>query len=189
MGYALRYLRARIRLGEAPLPEWDQWSDLAVQGLFKLLVTLPFTLIPMGVGAVLMVPAVMSFVAALNNGNAAAAIMSLLTPILITVALAILLSIPMPMALCRYADTGSFSAAFNFGALKRLVTADFFQYLIVLATLWAAGIVLAVLSGMLQIVPVLGNLAGLALMLFGTTALILAANSAFADYYRLYKDR
>lgn len=182
-GYTLRYLQRILRIRDGRLPEWVDWGDIFMGGLFYFLISLVFGLVPLIVGGALMVPAIMGIVHSAGSSHPDISLAGILVPVAITALLGIAVMIPLPMAACRYAETGNFGAAFEFGELFRLVTASIGQYLMILVGLFLCGLGLGVVFIVLNIVPILGQLAGFALMLMGSAFLQLASASAFGEYY------
>jgi len=186
LGYTVRYLQNKLRRDER-LPEWSDFGDIGMKGLLAFLVTLPFSLIPFILFTVLMIPAVGSAMALAGNSKIGAAIMAIIVPMLISLAVAVVLTIPVPVALCRLAESGSLGTVFNFNAILATIKANPTQYLLIFALAWVAMMAVAFVSSAVQIVPVLGWIAGFVIMLGGAAAVSLGAMSAFGDYYARYR--
>lgn len=130
-GYAMRIYR-----GAGTAPEVDQWGTLFVDGL-KLMI----------VGIIYAIPMIIvwafiygGMLLAVLQGNVDPAAMQDWSPnlglLLIMYAIEIVIGIIMPIASIRFARTGSFSEAFNFGAiLETIGKIGWITYLIALIIL------------------------------------------------------
>ncbi len=137
LGYVLRIIRQVVAGSDLPLPEWEDWGGLFVDGL-KLF----------GVGFVWSLP-VSLLSACLQFGLASAddsGTASLLANC-ITLPLSLAVALVTPAAYGRLAMTGSFAAGLEVGAVLALVRDNIGDYLIVLlmtivgSLIAAAGIV------------------------------------------------
>ena len=113
-GYIMRIYR-----GADPAPEVDQWGTLFVDGLKLIVVGLIYAIPVMIVWAFvyggMMLTLIQGNTAAMENWSPNFGLMGLMY------LLEILIGIIMPVAAIRFARTGSFSEAFNFGAILETI--------------------------------------------------------------------
>jgi len=176
MGYALRYLQNLIGRRDARLPEWEDWGGLFIGGLMLFVLSLPFVLVPAVVGGAVVVPA---FIAAVQHESAAGIVGSIFGGLALFAVLAVIFGIPVPMAICRYADKGDLMQALRLNVLLGLVKANLVQYILIFAAIFGLGIV----TCMVAAIPIVGWLAAIVMV----AVIHLAAYSAFSDYYIRYK--
>jgi hypothetical protein len=129
MGFAMDAMKRTIDHTPTPLPEWDEWGDKLVKGLIATVILLvyhlPFILITgcLGGGGI-----------ALASGSdrdtaiiAVAACVGCLSLVFVIAA-----GLLAPAAIARYANTGEFGAAFQFGEVFSMVRNNIATYVIVL---------------------------------------------------------
>lgn len=174
MGYLMRVLRATMRGDEDP-PAFDDWGDLAVDGLKAFVVTVVYSFVP---GVVMAAAFAFGFAGFASGGDAAALAggLVLLVGGLVAALLGLAAAYVVPAALLNYAEENRLGAGFAFGEIYATLTdrayATAFGYAFVV--LLGAG----VLAGLLNAVPFLGAVASaflgfyasvMAAYLFGTT--------------------
>jgi hypothetical protein len=125
-GYVMRIYR-----GANPAPDVDQWGTLFVDGLKLIVVAIiyaiPVMIVWVFVYGGMMLTIVQGNTAAMENWSPNFGLMGLMY------LLEILIGIIMPVAAIRFARTGSFSEAFNFGAiLETIKKIGWINYLIAL---------------------------------------------------------
>ena len=129
-GYALRITRQVAGGSDLPLPEWQDWGELFLDGLKALGIafiwTLPTTIISV----------------CLRFGTDDSAGVILLTNCL-TLPISLALGFVLPAALARLATTGSFNAGLEVGRVIETVRRDPADYLIVLLFGFVAGFLAA----------------------------------------------
>jgi hypothetical protein len=111
MGYVMKIFR-----GEKPAPEVDDWGKLFVDGIMYIIVSIIYA-IPLIILQMLMFGAVAASAmtgdpSAMMTGMAGAGIL-----FLIYIIVAIIIGLVAPIALIRFARSGSFGEAFNFSAI------------------------------------------------------------------------
>ncbi|QLG63363.1 DUF4013 domain-containing protein [Halorarum salinum] len=174
LGYLMRVLRATMRGDEDP-PVFDDWGDLAVDGLKAFVVTLAYGFVP----GVVMAAAFAFGFAGFASGSDAGALtggLVLLVGGLVAALLGLAAAYVVPAALLNYVEEDRLGAGFAFGEIYATLAdrayATAFGYAFVV--LLGAG----VLSGLLNAVPLLGTVAGafigfyasvMAAYIFGTT--------------------
>jgi hypothetical protein len=111
-GYVMRIYR-----GAATAPEVDQWGTLFIDGLKLMIIGFIYAIPMMIVWAFIYG----SMLLAVVQGSADSAAMAEWSPnlglLLVLYAIEIIIGIIMPIASIRFARTGSFSEAFNFGEI------------------------------------------------------------------------
>jgi len=150
-GYLMRVLRSRIREEELTLPAWDDWGNLALDGLRQMVVTFVFLLpgfLVLFAGQVLYFLSFFTaiFSASANDPSIPAAALAMFGSMgimFLSLALGMLLMflgvIPLPMALAHCAAKESLGAAFRireWWRLLRLNAWDYFIAWVVTAGLW-----------------------------------------------------
>lgn len=156
LGYLVRVLRATMRGDEQP-PEFDEWGDLFVDGAKAFVIAFVYGLIPVVLGGLL----VGVGAASAMGGDSAGAVVGgivVLVGSLVVLALSLLAAYVVPAATANYAREGSLGAGFDVGELRStLVDGTYF-------TAWLTGFVIvvvaSVVSGLLNVVPLLGVLVG-----------------------------
>jgi hypothetical protein len=131
-GYSIRILRLAIREGKVEMPDWSGENQLLMDGIYSTIISLAYILpglITLIGGFILYI---ISFVLVIPSPEQADAtsVFGIFIPMFILfasmalgLALLMLSVIPLPVALCRFADEGRLGAAFNFreifGAVKK----------------------------------------------------------------------
>ena len=142
VGYLLRVLRATMRGDEEP-PVFDDWGDLAVDGLKGFVIGLVYFFIPGVIGTVFVAFGVASAVA---GGSDAAGIfggVTALVGLLVAFVLSLVAAYITPAALSNYAETDRMGAAFAFGELKPILFSG--KY----ATAWLYAFAILIVAGII----------------------------------------
>ena len=188
-GYAWLYCRRVISRNFA-LPEWDDWGEMLSRGFGVFVIGLVYAIVPLIVGLAL----------GLAGGgltswmrDPAAAVTALfggcLVPLMVVMLLSLFCFFFYPMSLTRYAGTGEFGAAFEFGRLWEVINANFGEYLMCYLAVFVAAVLMllaaSLVSFVLALIPCLGWIALIVLM--GSLGLVLGtmATSTFGEFYRL----
>jgi hypothetical protein len=165
-GYVMRIYR-----GTSSAPEADQWGTLFIDGLKLMIVGLIYAIPMMIVWAFIYG----GMLLAVFRGSVDSAAMASWSPntglLLLLYAIEIVIGIFMPVAAIRFARTGSFSEAFNFGEILRTIkNIGWITYLIAL-------IILTLVIGIPVVILILGFIivSGAALFLLGGGAVALLA--------------
>jgi hypothetical protein len=152
----------RIYRGETPAPEVDRWGSLFIDG-FKLLViglVYAIPLIILSIIPYLVVPGGMAGMHPQIGQGAGEMEKSLglfLLLLVLQLVYDIILAIFMPVAAIRFARTGSFSEAFNFGAIT--ATIGKIGWLSYILAIILVAIVIGIPVGILAVVVLLAGLA------------------------------
>jgi hypothetical protein len=158
VGYSVAVLR-NVRDGyERPLPEWDDWGQLFMDGLFVMIAqfvyTLPFLLL-FCVVSIVMVGSV--GMAEFSEELAAASMFAtfgLSLCLLLIWAIAILFITPAIMI--QYGRTGQLSACLRFGEVIALTRRNMGDILLVLVAYVVISFVLLAFTSFLSVIPCLG---------------------------------
>lgn len=169
IGYSVAITR-NVRAGvEKPLPEWDDWGKLFMDGLYifiaQFVYTLPFWLLMCiaavatgGLGAV---------VDSGGNPDAIAAVIG--TTGLIIGCLGFLFAVALffisPAIMVQYVIHDDFGACFRFGEVLGIARQSIADILIVFLATFGAGMAITVVSGVLAIIPCIGWLLSIAISL------------------------
>jgi hypothetical protein len=148
----------RIYRGEIPAPETDRWGSLFIDG-FKLLVIGLIYAIPLIILSIipyLIIPGGMAGVHP-RAGQMETSIGLFLLLMVLQLVYDIVLAIFMPVAAIRFARTGSFSEAFNFGAITG--TIGKIGWLSYILAIILVAIVIGIPVGILAVVVFLAGLA------------------------------
>jgi hypothetical protein len=150
----------RVLAGQRPAPDVDQWGRLFVDGwkwnIINLIYMIPVLLILAFFGGFAVLSAI-GVQGATDPAAWAPAVAAALSGILLAVLVAILISFVSLFAVVRFAHTGRFGEAFNFGEIfahiGRIGWGSWILAVIILALI---GLVYSVLVGLLANIPVLG---------------------------------
>ncbi len=163
LGYIVRLMRHTIDTGEAALPEWDDWGDLVLKGIYYLIVFLVYIL----PGLVLLASAAMTFFAgvAVSGWSGAdglahgarpwfgtfGAFSTIMAISMFLLSLIALLAgwLAAPIAVARLAATDNLGAAFELDQVWRIIRIQLGDFAVVwavsLGLSYAMGIVLAIM--------------------------------------------
>lgn len=143
-GYTLRVLATVRADPDAPLPEWDEWGDMLVDGLKAFVVSLVY-----GIGPLLLLGALVAavFVPVVGSVPRVTSILFVLLAVL-ALGLTIVGLYALPAALVRLATTGRIGAAFAVGPMWSLLSSGSYLtgWLYALAITLVAGIVGSILA-------------------------------------------
>jgi hypothetical protein len=177
LGYGVRILK-----GAKPAPELEDWVGLFIDGIKLFIVALIYA-IPILILEIIIAGSVAAAVPA--NGDPTAAMVALIAAgplFLLLCIVAIIVGLFEATAYVRFARTGSFGEAFNFGAILahigKIGWVTYIIALIILAVIWG------VIEVICMVIPVIGILILLIilpfLILFGARYLTLLYESAGA---------
>ena len=194
-GYFMRVLRGRIRDEELALPAWDDWGNLALDGLRQVLVMavfmLPGFLVLFG-GQVLYFISFFATTISASAGDPSnpapiLAMFGSMGIMFLSLALGTLLMflgvIPLPMALAHCAAKESLGAAFRFGEWWRLLRANAWDYFIAWVVIAGLAMVLFTALTLAYYTLVLICLVPFLMALIGFY-LLLIYGSLFGQVYR-----
>lgn len=159
-GYLVRVVRATMR-GDDTVPSFDDWGELGIDGLKATIITLVYALVPTVVAGLLIGGSVLTFSVGGNGssgGLAALGGVALFVGVVAMFVLGLLAMYAIPAAVANFAETGELGAGFRFGELRPALTSG--KYF----TAWISGFAVVVagsiVAGVLNVVPLLGFVAG-----------------------------
>ncbi|QOS11958.1 DUF4013 family protein [Haloferax gibbonsii] len=157
IGYLLRVVRATMKGDEVP-PEFDDWGDMAVDGVKGFAIAFVYALVPAIIAGVFGFAGIVG--AAAGGSDAAGALGGIvaLVGLLLAFVLGLFAAYLIPAALSNYAETDRMGAAFDFGTLRPILTSGKYAtaWLTAFAVLFASSIVV----GVLNVIPLLGFVVG-----------------------------
>jgi hypothetical protein len=140
LGYMVEALKRSADGMDVPLPEWDDFGGKFMKGLMLFVIALVYT-IPIWLVACLVWG--MMFVAGAADSDTLANLVGLLSTCAMCLYLIwmIVIWIMMPAALIRYAVTGEFMSAFQFGELFSFIKSNVANYIVAIILAGVAGFV------------------------------------------------
>lgn len=147
MGYTLRVIERTVA-GEEEPPEWEDWGELTVDGLKMFVVSLVYSIVPVAVVLGLGMTVMGVGAAAGDNGGGIIAGFGFMMILLLIPAMFVVYYL-LPAALGNMATEGNLGAAFDFGAIKPVVTSS--EYFIAVLMPIVIGIILNVVTFVLAI--------------------------------------
>jgi hypothetical protein len=150
IGYLVQVIR-NVRAGQPlPLPEWDQFGQYFIDGLWNFVIFLVWS-IPILVIICLVVMGGL----VLGNSQGAVAAYTIISSCLGCLAglWALVLGVLYPAILIRYTEVGELMAGFRFGEVFGIISADVGSYFIVVVLTWLAGVI--ALLGLVCVVGVI----------------------------------
>jgi hypothetical protein len=187
MGYMIRTLRNVAEGRAKPLPEWDQWSDDFMKGLFVavagFIYALPLILVNI-------ITAILSAIAASADAEAVQGVVALCTTVLSCLSwlwsLAVIIVIP--AAVVKYAAEGVFGSFFKFSEILQWIRDNLKNYIIALLVIIVAHILagfgiiacgIGILFTMFWATVIMGNIIG---QLVAQATPPAAAATGYGDY-------
>lgn len=160
IGYSVAITR-NVKDGvEKPLPEWDDWGKLFMDGLYVFIAQFVYTL-PFWLLACIAAVATGGLGAVADSGgdpNVMAAMLG--TTGLIIGCLGFLFAVALffisPAIIVQYVITDEFGACFRFGEVLGIARQSIGDILMVFLATFGAGIAVSVVSGVLAIIPCVG---------------------------------
>jgi hypothetical protein len=127
-GYMVRILRRAIREGKVEMPDWSDGSRLLADGFYSTIISLAYLLpgvITLIASLTLYFISFLLIMPSIEQAESSPPLLILIPMIILTVGLAagfvffFLGAIPLPLALCRFADEERLGAAFQIGKIFR----------------------------------------------------------------------
>lgn len=181
LGYLVRVVRATMR-GDETVPAFDDWGELGADGLKAAVITLVYGLVPTVVAGLLVGGSVATITAGGNansGGLAALGGVALFVGVLAMFVLGLLAMYVVPAAIANFAETGELGAGFRFGELRPALTSG--KYF----TAWVSGFAVivagSILSGVLNVVPLLGVVLGGFIGFYAAVAAYYLVGRAWGD--------
>ena len=172
MGYYIKTMRRGID-GESDLPEWDDWGNLFVKGLFSVIVVFIYMLIPIAVLFLSIGGAAISSIA--SDDVSPASIGTIIGGSLVSVVLMFIALLLLPMAFSIYAKEDSIGALFKFGETLSRIKSVIGEYTIAIIVFYA----LLLVVNLINIIPFIGWV----LMIFANFYVALVAANMFGKVY------
>jgi len=176
-GYLVRAIRAGME-GAEESPVFDEWGDLLKEGVVATVIGLVYQIIPIIVVGVFVGGSVLA-IATGSNAGAGVGMVGLLGGLFVGWILALVFGYIGFAGVANYAKEGTFAAGFDVGVISDVVTSR--AYLMAWVYVIALNIVVAIVVGVLNVVPVLGTIVGLFVTFY---ALVIAGwlwGSGFAE--------
>lgn len=155
-GFVIRTIHDCLE-GETAPPEFGEWRELAIQGIYGWIIGIIYLIIPFIVGAVTVGGSLTAIGSGTQTG-AAAGVAGIVGGFFVTTILSLVFGYFAVVAIVNFARRGEFNAGFEFDTIKQIaLSGDYFK-----AWLLGVGvfIVASVISGILNIIPFLGFIIG-----------------------------
>ncbi len=178
MGYMLRILKASIA-GVTELPEFDEWSEMFIDGLKVFVVEIVYFIIPVAIiiGGSWASMMSMQNVGAMVSPAAAIGLMGGVALIGILLILIIGLIVIMALANMAYYD-GDLGAAFRFSEILDIIAKiGWGNYIVWYIVMIIIGVVVGIVASVLGIIPILGWII-LALIVYPYFSMFVARSAA-----------
>ncbi|PSQ07702.1 hypothetical protein BRC93_15870 [Halobacteriales archaeon QS_5_70_15] len=156
-GYLVRAIRAGMDGAEEP-PVFDGWGELLKEGLIASVIGFVYQLVPLIVFAVFVGGSILAFLTG-SDAGAGAGVFGLIGGAFAAWILFLVFGYVGFAGVANYARERSFAAGFDFGVISDVVTSK--AYLMAWVYVILMNIVVAVIVGLLNIVPFLGGIVGL----------------------------
>jgi len=165
-GYLVRVIRAGINDDPEP-PVFDDWGTLLVEGFAGFVIGLIYQLIPLIVFGVTVGGSIMAMATGSDVG-AGLGIFGLLGGMAVWFVLALVFGYFGVVGLANYAHEGRFGAAFDFGVVRSVALDGAYA----VPFLYGVGllIVASIVTGLLNMVPILGAIVGVFVSFYAQVA-------------------
>lgn len=175
-GYLVRVLRGTMH-GDDDAPRFDDWGDLAGDGLRAFAIAVVYGLLP-----TLLLAATVAFAGLLAGpGPRSGLIVGGVTLVggLLALAFGLLAAYIVPAAVANYAEQGAFRSGFAVDDLRPVLTSGTY------ATAWVLGFAVvfgaALVAAVLNVVPLLGTVVGAFVSFYAITAAYYIVGHAWGD--------
>lgn len=166
-GYLVQAIRAGMDGAEEP-PSFGDWGTLLREGFVAAVIGFVYQLVPLVVFGFLVGGSLVA-IATGTDAGAGIGLLGLMGGVFISWLLSILFGFVGFAGVANYAKEGRFGAGFDFGVITSVVTSR--PYLVAWVYVIALNIVVGILAGVLNVVPLLGFVVGMFLSFY---ALIIA---------------
>ena len=178
-GYLVRVVRATMRGDDQP-PVFDEWGDMAVDGLKAAVIAFVYGLVPMIVAGVLVGGSIFALVLGQgSNGASVLGSLGVLVGVLASFVLGLLAAYVIPAAVANFAETDQLGKAFSVSDLRPVLTSG--KYFTAWISAFAVIFVAALISGVLSGVPILGWIAGAFIGFYAAVAAYYIIGHAWGD--------
>ncbi|AXG07793.1 DUF4013 domain-containing protein [Haloplanus rubicundus] len=175
-GYLVRVLRGTMH-GDETAPQFDDWGNLAGDGLRAFAIALVYGLVP----AVLVAVTAGLAAAVAGPGPRSGLVVGAVSLVggLLALALGLLAAYIIPAAVANYAEQGSIRSGFAVDDLRPVLTSGTY------ATAWVTGFAIILGAGLvaavLNVVPLLGTVVGAFVSFYAITAAYYIVGHAWGD--------
>ncbi|AXG11211.1 DUF4013 domain-containing protein [Haloplanus rubicundus] len=175
-GYLVRVLRGTMH-GDETAPQFDDWGNLAGDGLRAFAIALVYGLVP----AVLVAVTAGLAAAVAGPGPRSGLVVGAVSLVggLLALALGLLAAYIIPAAVANYAEQGSIRSGFAVDDLRPVLTSGTY------ATAWVTGFAIILGAGLvaavLNVVPLLGTVVGAFVSFYAITAAYYVVGHAWGD--------
>lgn len=156
-GYAVRVLDRTASGDDAP-PTFDEWGEMTVTGLKAVVISFVYVLLPTVVGGGVFLIGVLGAGVSGEGAIAGLGLLGAMLGGLLWVALSLLVAYLVPAALANFAETRTLGAGFDLGTLKPVWLSR--TYALGWATAFLVLLIGGLVTAVLNVVPVLGTIAG-----------------------------
>lgn len=165
IGYSIMITRNVMIGSKMPLPEWEDWGGFFRDGLSVLVAQLVYTLPFWLLGCIATISTVgLGSIAEGNEDLAAAGFLATFGLVgCLGLVFAVALFFISPAIVIQYVRTNELGACFRFGEVIAIARENIGDILIVFLASFGAMVALSVVSGILGIIPCLGQIAALVL--------------------------
>lgn len=168
LGYAMEAMRITIERGRAEMPEWDHWGELGLKGLYFFIISLvymvPALIFGLGGALLLFFDWILLISAAAvieeSSGRASLAITSggvlfivVMLSLILSSLLALLGSLPIPVAVAHYLASGDLGAAFRLKEVWATIRANTGDFLVAWALVYGLGLAVGSVLSLLSSIP------------------------------------
>ena len=159
-GYAIDHLKNVSRGQDVPLPTWDDLGAKFGTGLKLVVVNFVFALPMIALTCVAgIIPALGAGASDGGNDTFMAALLGTSTILICLVGLySLVLALLAPAIYIQLARTDNIGACFRFGELWAIANRNLGDYIVSIVVLIAAGIVISIVIGVINIIPCLGQI-------------------------------
>jgi hypothetical protein len=176
-GYVIRVIRHRLD-GESQPPEFGEWGELLIDGVKVLVIGIVYSIIP-GLLFAVTVGGSIAAIATGSRGGAAAGAAGLTIGFLIALVLSLVFGYVAVAALVNFAAEGRIGAAFDLGTLRTVITTR--EYAIAWLLAVAIFVGAAVVTGLLNVIPILGAIIGAFVIFYAEVAAATLWAGGFTD--------
>lgn len=155
-GYLVRAIRAGMDGAEEP-PVFDEWGTLLKEGLVAGVIGLIYQIIPILVVGFLVGGSILA-IATGSDAGAGIGVLGLAGGLFLGGILSVIFGFVGFAGVANYAREGTFGAGFDFGVISTVITSR--AYLLTWAYVIVMYIAAIIVVGILNIVPILGGIAG-----------------------------
>lgn len=177
-GYAVRVLD-RTASGDDVPPAFDEWGELTVTGLKAVVIGFAYMLLPTIVGGGVFLVGALGVGVSGDGAIAGLGLLGAMLGGLLWFVLSLLVAYLVPAALANFAETRTLGAGFDFGTLKPIWLSR--TYALGWATTFLVLLIGGLVTAVLNVVPVLGTIAGAFVGFYFAVAAYSVIGHAWAD--------